>query len=200
MASLLKIDVSPRGDYSVSRNLGNDWLAAWQAKNPGSTVVERDLKNDPLPYVDLPWIIGAFSAPDTHAPGTKAAIALSDKLVDELLAADEVLITTPMYNFNVPAALKAWIDHIVRFDRTFNAKYEGLATGKKATVIVAAGGNYAAGSGLEGWDFFTGYIKFIFGFIGIKEVNVQFGYGTNAVNQGNISLEEYVKTHKIPVA
>jgi FMN-dependent NADH-azoreductase len=200
MASLLKIDVSPRGDYSISRRLGNDYLAAWQAANPDATVVTRDLAANPLPFVDLGWIIGAYTDPATHGEPAKKSMAISNELVDELFAANEILITTPMYNFAIPSALKSWIDHIVRLNRTFSPSYEGLAKGKKVTVIVASAGAYAAGSGMEGMDFLTPYLKFIFGFIGITDVTIQFGYGTSAVDQGKTTLDDYAKEHTVPVA
>jgi len=200
MPSLLKIDVSPRGEYSVSRRLGADYLAAWQAKNAGATVVTRDLAANPLPFVDLGWIIGAFTAPETHGEPAKKSMAISNELVDELLAADEVLITSPMYNFAPPSALKSWIDHIVRLNRTFTPNYEGLLKGKKVTVIVASAGAYAAGSGMEGMDFFTPYIKFIFGFLGVTDLSIQYGYGTRAVDEGSITLDDYAKQHAVPVA
>lgn len=200
MASLLKIDVSPRGDYSISRRLGSDYLAAWQAKNPGATVVTRDLAANPLPFVDLGWIIGAYTDPATHGEPAKKSMAVSNELVDELLAADELLITTPMYNFAPPSALKSWIDHIVRLNRTFSPSYEGLAKGKKVTVIVAAAGSYLPGSGMEGMDFFTSYIKFIFGFIGITDVTIQPAFGTRAVDGGSTTLDAYAAEHAIPVA
>jgi FMN-dependent NADH-azoreductase len=197
MASLLKIDISPRFDYSISRALGEKFLSDWKTKNPGGTVVERDLAKNPLPFVDLGWVLGAFTDPATHGDDAKKSMKISNELVDELLAAEEVVITTPMYNFAPPSAFKSWIDHIVRFNRTFSASYEGLAKGRKLTVIVAAGGNYSTGSGMEGMDFFTPYVKFIFGFIGITEVEFIYGFGTNAVAQGQITKEEYLAKHTV---
>jgi FMN-dependent NADH-azoreductase len=199
MASLLKIDVSPRFEYSISRALGDKFLAAWQAKNPDGTVVTRDLAKNPLPFVDLGWIIGAFTDPATHGPEAKKSMAVSNELVDELLAADEVVITTPMYNFNVPSALKSWIDHIVRLNRTFSPSYEGLAKGRKVTIIVASGGHYETGSGMEGMDFFTPYMKFILGFVGITDLHFINGDKTNDVAQGKITQEAYLAERTVTV-
>jgi FMN-dependent NADH-azoreductase len=122
-----------------------------------------------FPTFDLPWIAGAFSAPDQHTAEHKAALKISDELINELLAADEVVISTPMYNFNVPAVLKAWIDHIVRLNKTFAFGPEGLkglAAGKKVTVIIASGSEYTAGSPLESYNLEGPYFRVIFGFIG----------------------------------
>ena len=196
MPTLLRIDVSPRGDYSVSKTLADAAVAAWQQKNPGGKVVTRDLAGKPLPFVDLPWIAAAYSTPDQHTPEQKAAIQVSNELVEELLAADEILIDTPMYNFSLPAALKGWIDHVVRLGRTFNASYQGLVQGKKAFVLVASGGVYDPGTHGEGMDYLSGYMKFILGFIGITDVTIQFASGTGGISTGKVAMPEYIEQAK----
>ena len=193
MPTLLRIDVSPRADYSVSKSLADAAVAAWQQKNAGGKVVTRDLSSRPLPFVDLPWIAAAYSTPDQHTPEQKAAIAVSNELIDELLAADEILIDTPMYNFSLPAALKGWIDHIVRLGRTFNSSYQGLVTGKKVFVLVASGGVYDPGTHGETMDYFSGYTKFILGFIGITDVTIHFASGTSGIATGKVPLPEYIE-------
>ena len=197
MPTLLRIDVSPRGDYSVSKKLADAATAAWLEKNPTGTVTTRDLsKGGPLPFVDLPWIMGAYSAPDQQTPEIKAAIAVSNELVDELFAADEILIATPMYNFSLPAALKGYVDHIVRAGRTFSMNYEGLVTGKKAFVLVAAAGTYEPGSHAEGMNHFTPYMTFILNFIGLKDHTIHIVGGGSAVMQGQITQEAFIEQHK----
>jgi FMN-dependent NADH-azoreductase len=196
MATLLKIDVSPRGPYSVSRVLGEKFLAAWQERNPGGTVVTRDLSADDLPFVDLPWIVAAYSTPDQHTPEQSAAIGISDQLISELFAADEIVINTPLYNFSTPAALKAWIDHVSRLDKTFNAKYEGLVQGKIVKIILASGGNYEPGSYMSKMDFFTGYMEAILGFMGMKDVAQYMAGDTSAVSQGKVELASYIAEHE----
>ncbi|HEY4010707.1 MAG TPA: NAD(P)H-dependent oxidoreductase [Acidobacteriaceae bacterium] len=195
MPTLLHLDVSPRGDYSVSRHLSKSVAEQWKKNNPGGKVIYRDLSVKPLPFVDLPWIAAAYSTPDQHTPEQKAAIAVSNELVDEVLAADEILIGSPMFNFNLPAALKGWVDHIVRLGRTFNEKYEGLATGKKARIAMASMGTYGPGAYMEKADFFSPYIRFILGFIGIKDVEIYLAGGTSAINQGTTTLEQYLAEH-----
>jgi FMN-dependent NADH-azoreductase len=199
MPTLLRIDVSPRGDYSISKRLADAATAAWQQKNPDGAIVTRNLSHAPLPVVDLPWILGAYTTPDQHTPEQKAAIKVSDDLVAELFAADEILIATPMFNFSLPAALKSWIDHVVRMGRTVNGKYEGLVKGKKVFVLVASGGVYDPGSHSEKMDFFTSYMKFILGFIGLTDTTIHFANGTGAVAQGKIALDDYLKQHESKV-
>jgi len=193
MPTLLRIDVSPRGDYSVSKKLADAATAAWLAKNPTGTVTTRDLsKGGPLPFVDLPWITAAYSAPDSHSQEQKAAIAVSNELIAELKSADTILISSPLYNFTLPAALKAWVDHIVRFNVTFGPNYVGLVTGKKAFVIVAGGADYSPGSPASGMDFFSPYIKALFGFIGITDTSVYLAGNSSAVMQGKTTLEAHL--------
>src|SRR3981189_2972940 len=151
MSTLLKIDVSPRGEHSFSRKLSNHFATEWQSNHVGGEIITRDLATTKIPYVDLPWIAGAFTAPDQHTAEHKTALKISDELIDELLAADEVVISTPMYNFNLPAGLECWMAHIVRLNKTFSFGPEGLkglAAGKKVTIIIASGSEYTAGSPL----------------------------------------------------
>ncbi len=196
MPHLLKIDVSPRGDLSISRQLGQKFLADWQKNHPGAQVTHRDLATSNIPYVDLPWIAGAFSAPDKHTDENKAALKISDEFIAELNAADQILITTPMYNFAVPAVLKAWIDHVVRVGKTFaitpEGGYDGLLKGKKLTVIIASGGAYPPGTPYESYDLEIPYLRHIAGFIGITDVTFVRGGGTNGISAGKTTAEAFV--------
>ena len=206
MATLLDINVSPRGNYSISRQLGNAAVQAWKERNPGGRVIERDLANTALTFVDLDWIAGAFSPPEQHNKNHKQAIALSDELVSELIEADEIVLATPMYNFAVPAALKAWVDHVVRAGKTFRyttaGKPEGLLAGKniKVLAIVASGGSYTEGSGLSAPDHEVPYLRFIFAFMGISHVRFVQAGGTGAVLQGRVSAEEFLTPYLREIA
>ena len=196
MASLLKLDVSPRGDASYSRQLGETFLQGWQAAHAGGTVTTRDLAKQQPTYVDLQWIAGAYSKPEDHTAEHKAALKLSDDIIAEVKAADTVLITTPMYNFQVPAVLKAWIDHLVRAGVTFSMGdqgYTGLVTGKKVVLVVTAAGVYDEGSPMEGYDLLTPYLKHVLGFIGITEVQVLKAGNTAGIQYGKISAEDWKK-------
>ncbi len=198
MPTLLQVDVSTRGDYSVSRRLTAAFAEKWKTTHPGGKVIVRDLTKTSLPFVDLPWIGGAYSTPDQHTPEQKEALKISDELIGELLAADEVVIGAPMYNFAVPASLKAWIDHVVRIGKTFKIDetgYHGLLSGKKATFLIASGGNYAPGAPAEKYNQETPYLQAIFGFIGITDTKAVHSGETTAVMQGKVSMEDYLKPH-----
>lgn len=196
MASLLKIDVSPRGDASYSRQLGNTFQESWQAAHSGGTAVTRDLAKHQPTYVDLQWIAGAFSKPEDLTEEHKAALKLSNDIIAEVQAADTILITTPMYNFQVPAVLKAWIDHLVRVGVTVNYTDKGpvgTLTGKKVVLIVASAGDYAKGSASESYDLLTPYMKHILGFIGITDVQTISAGGASGIQYGKISAEDWKK-------
>lgn len=195
MATLLHVNVSIRGDYSVSRKLSGAFVEAWKAKHPDGKVVERDLTNTELPFIDMPWLNAAYVTPDQQTPEQKHALKVSDALSDELIAADEIVIGTPMYNFAVPAALKAWIDLVVRVGKSFTVGangYQGLLTGKKATFIIASGGNYSPGAPAEKYNQETPYLQGIFGFIGITDTRAIHAGDASLILQGKISMEDLV--------
>jgi len=195
MSTLLHIDVSPRGDQSISRKLSSAAVNAWKKKNPTGKLIERNLAKTKLTFVDMDWIAGAFSSPDKHTEEHKKALAISDELVAELLAADEIVIGTPMYNFAIPAALKAWIDHVVRAGKTFRytaERPEGLAKGRKVVIVIASAAAYTDGSAMKAHDYQIPYLRHIFGFIGITDVTFIQAGGTRAVTQDKASAEEFL--------
>lgn len=206
MATLLHISVSPRGKDSISRRLGDSAVEAWKANNPRGRAIERDLARTPLNFVDVDWIAGAFSPPESHTENHKKALALSNELVSELLESDEIILSTPMFNFAVPAALKAWIDHVVRAGKTFRYKVDGTPEGllagqnKKVLVIVASGGSYPEGSPMAALNYEIPYLRFILGFMGLTDVRFIHAGGTAGVRQGRISTEEFVSPYLEEIA
>lgn len=172
MTRILRIDSSPRGERSHSRALSQALTDALQKRHPDATVAYRDLGHNPPPFVTELWIAAAFSDPATHTPEMTEEISLSIEMVDELLASDIIVIGAPMYNFLVPAALKAYIDQVVRVGLTFAyPSYEGLAKGKKMFVMCARGGaGYGPGGQMEHANFQDPYLKAIFGLIGITDI------------------------------
>lgn len=190
MTSLLAIDSSPRYELSTSRKLTSLFVEKWRAAHPGGEVVERDLVKTTLPFVDLPWIGGAFTPPEQHSPESAAAIKISNNLVAELQAADRIVIGTPMYNFTIPAVLKAYIDHVVRVGVTV-VDNVGQLTGKKATVILASGGDFSPGSPIEGYDHASSYLRQVLGFIGITDLEIVLAGRARAGMAGETAVEEF---------
>lgn len=192
MSKLLVVETSPRGDYSISRAMTRRFVEAWRAAHPGGDVIERDLVETLLTFVNAPWLQAYFTPPEQHSPEMKEALALSDVLVAELLAADELVIATPVYNYNVPAALKAWVDHIVRKGMTLGVDGKGLVTGKKATVLIASGGVYTEGSPIRDRDIAPQYLRLVLNVIGITDVTVVAGGGAKAVDLGEDTMDGFV--------
>ena len=192
MTTLLVVETSPRGDHSISRNLTRRFVAGWRAAHPGGTVVQRDLMETDLPFVNAPWLQAYFTPPERHSEEMKEVLRLSDDLVAELLAADHLVIATPVYNYNVPAALKAWIDHVVRKGLTLGVDGKGLVTGKKATVLLASGGVYTEGSPIRDRDLATAYLRLILGVIGITDVTFIAAGNAKAVDLGEIGRDAFL--------
>ncbi|MDZ8091714.1 MAG: FMN-dependent NADH-azoreductase [Nostoc sp. DedQUE05] len=185
MVNILHIDSSPRGERSHSRELSKEFVSAWKAAHPEDAIAYRDLGHHPVPHVDEAWIAAAFSPPETHTPELTEAIRISDELVDEFLAADRYVFGVPMYNFNIPSTFKAYIDQIVRINRTvaLDAQgFRGLVEGKKAVIITARGGDFSATSPAVAYDFQEPYLRTIFGFIGLTDI--QF-INANSLNEGD---------------
>ncbi|MBB5059112.1 FMN-dependent NADH-azoreductase [Granulicella aggregans] len=192
MATLLNIQTSPRGSGSLSRILSQDFVTKWKKTHDDGKVVLRDLAEGGLPFVDMPWIGGIFLPPEQRSVEQQDGLKISDELVAELFAADHILIGTPMYNFTVPANLKAWIDLIVRPRVTHSGPPErkGLVTGKRCTIIIASGGVYDEGLPASASDYESGYLKRILAFIGISDVEVVMAGGTAAAAFGSTTMEE----------
>lgn len=173
MVNILHIDSSPRAERSHSRELSKEFVSGWRAAHPEDAIAYRDLGHYPVPHVDEPWIAAAFSPPETHTPELTEAIRISDELIDEFFAADRYVFGVPMYNFNIPSTFKAYIDQIVRINRTFalnDQGFRGLVEGKKAVIITASGADYSAASPAAAYNFQEPYLRAIFGFIGVTDI------------------------------
>lgn len=156
---LLHIDSSALGANSASRELSAAIVARWRADVPGLSVQYHDLDSDPLPHLDGNGL----------AKTDPARAEESERVLQQFLDADIVVIGAPMYNFSIPSTLKAWIDRIAVAGRTFRyteAGPEGLAGGKRVVIASARGGLHAGAPS----DFQEPYLKFIFGFMGVRDV------------------------------
>jgi len=171
---LLHIDSSPLAGNSVSRQLTERIVAQWRATHPGTTVEHLDLAVDAPNHLNGDSL-GFRLAPD--APNLtdvqKRENQISEKLVSQFLAADVVVVGAPMYNFSVPSQLKAWIDRVAQAGRTFTYTEQGpkgLAGGKTVIVASSRGGVYSTNPALAGLDHQESYLKAVFGFLGITDV------------------------------
>ena len=168
--TVLHIDCSARTADSVSRRLSQTVVDQLFTLEPGLQLLRRDLGIEAPPPVNDTEAEAFFTPPPHRTAGQVTALADSDTLTEELLSADILVLGTPMYNFNVPASLKAWIDYVVRPGKTFrrvaNGNLEGLCGDKKVYVCTASSGK-SIGTGM---DHLRPYLDVIFGFIGISDV------------------------------
>lgn len=174
MKTLLHIDSSANIKGSVSRSLCAVFAADWLKADPGNRLAYRDLNANPVPVVtsDLLEAIYAPAGDDLNA-GKRAALDVSNALVDEFLAADAYVFGVPMYNFTIPGSFKAYIDQVVRMGRTVgrgSKGLEGLVKGKKMLIVSTRAGDYAKGGPREGWDFHEPYLRRVFGWMGIDDI------------------------------
>src|SRR5438128_3056157 len=146
MSSILHVSSSPRGSASYSNQVAARVVRELQQADPLATVTVRDLAHDPLPHIDDDFVAATRSADGPRTEKQRAILAQSDALVDELFAADVIVIAAPMINFSVATTLKSWFDYIARAGRTFGyseAGPKGLVTGKRVIVVSASGGIYS---------------------------------------------------------
>ena len=170
MKKILIVDSSPMAERSQTRKITRKVEDRLRTKYPRAEFSHRDLAQTEIPHLTSATIT-AFMSGDKD-PGLKIAAALSDELIEELLASYLVVIASPMWNFGVPSSLKAWVDHVVRAGKTFSFNHKGrvgLASGKKVILITSAGGIYSE-EPMKRSDFLEPYLRLILGFIGIKDI------------------------------
>ncbi len=176
MKTLLQLNSSLNANGGQSSLLANSFVAAWQAAHPGAAVNTRNLAADAVPHLTAERF-GAFLAkPEDRTPEQKAVTDYSDALINELKAADVIVLGLPMYNFGIPSQLKAYFDHIARAGVTFQYTATGpvgLVTGKKVYVFATRGGFYVGTPA----DTETSYVRDFLKFIGITDVEFVYAEG-----------------------
>ncbi|QEI04690.1 FMN-dependent NADH-azoreductase [Pigmentiphaga aceris] len=176
MTTLLQLDSSPLGANSASRALTAAIAQTLKTTGQVDNVVYRDLSVDPISHLDGALLSAMRPAEGATTPeSVKGELALNDTLIDELFAADVIVIGAPMYNFSIPTQLKAWIDRVAQAGRTFRYTAtgpEGLVTGKRAIIASSRGGVYAGSQMETALDHQEAYLKGVLGFIGITDVKV----------------------------
>lgn len=197
--NVLRVDASARRTGSASRALGDHLIDTLRADRVLS-VVCRDVGSDALPYVTEAWVAANNTAADERNPSQRAELGLSDTLVAELASSDVLLLTLPIYNFGIPASLKAWVDLIARAGLTFRYSSDGpvgLLENKRAAVIVTSGGT-AIDSEI---DHAVPYLRQALSFVGIDDVDIIAADGQvrdpqAAKGRGLEGVERFAKTLK----
>lgn len=182
MTHILHVNASPRGEASQSRTFSNELVEKMVAAHPGTTVTDRDLGHQDIPFVTEAFIGAMYTPADARTPEQKELLTLSDTLIAELKAADVYVFGVPMYNFGVPAIFKAYIDYVARANETFNpATYEGLLKNKKAVVVSAHGGaGYGPGQERESYNQLVPTLRGVLGFLGVTDIEFVSVEGTSA--------------------
>jgi FMN-dependent NADH-azoreductase len=176
MTTLLQINASIQGENGQSSQLANRFVAAWQARHPHGRVVRRDLAADPVPHLTAARFAAFLAQPEQRTAEQHSIAQYSDALIEELRAADVLVLGLPMYNFGVPSQLKAYFDHIARAGHTFRYTAQGpvgLLTGKRAYVFAARGGLYQGTS----LDTQTQYVRDFLRFLGVADVEFVYAEG-----------------------
>ncbi|GET41546.1 FMN-dependent NADH-azoreductase [Microseira wollei] len=174
---LLEIQSSVRQEGSISRCLSDEFVQAWQMSHCGIQHKKRDVGINPPAHPTGLWTKANYTLPEKRSDQMAAALTESEKLIEELLWADRLLLGVPMYNFSIPSTLKAYLDNVVRINRTFTFDpatytFEGLAKGKKALIITPSAGNFVVGTPQGEMNFCDTYLRSLLGFIGIDDVTV----------------------------
>lgn len=178
MKEVLIINASSKTDGSYSRKLSGHFEELWRSKNPEDRITHRDIGVNHIPHVTEEWISGAFKPEESQSDSEKEALSLSNDLVDELQQTDILVIATPMYNWSIPSSLKAYIDQVIRYQKTLGIDpikpedpYVGLLQNKKAyLLLVRGGGGYGKGEFNSHMEHQKSYLLTVLNTIGIKDV------------------------------
>jgi FMN-dependent NADH-azoreductase len=194
---LLEVQASVRLEKSVSRTLSHEFIQTWRKSYPDGQHKQRDVGMNPPAHPTELWTTANYMPPDSRTLEMKTALTESEQLIEELLWADRLVLGVPMYNFSVPSTFKAYLDNIVRINRTFafdpvTYTFQGLITGKKVLIIAPSAGNFVVGTPLGGMNFCDTYLRSILGFIGIEAVTI--------VPVPDLFVSDEIRQHEIATA
>ncbi len=181
MTTLLHIDSSARTQRSLTRMLSALFVETWKSHDPDARIIRRDLGTNPPPPVSEEWIAAAFIDPEERTSRMSQALAVSDEMIDELLTSDLIVMGAPMYNYGLPAALKAWVDQVVRVGRTFSFDLargdfplQSILVGKRLVVLSSRGEfGFAPGGPRDGWNHMNAHLRTVaMQLLGIAESDI----------------------------
>lgn len=177
MTELLRIDASARQNRSLSRALADEFFGAWRMRRPHDRITLRDVGRSPPPPVSEDWIAAAFSK--NQGDDVRAALAVSDELIEEVCRANIIVIATPMYNYGMPSALKAWFDQVIRVNRTFtfdlargDRPLEPILSGKTLVILSVSGEfGFDQGGANEANNHLVPHIRTCSKYLGVEEIH-----------------------------
>jgi len=204
MPTLLHVAVSPRAGESHSRQAANELIQGVKARTSELNIVLRDLAETAVPHVNAAFVSASLTEASQRDKNHHQALALSEALIDELDAADAVLLSIPLHNFAVPSVLKSWIDHVVRPDRTFRSTGNGkvgLLGDRPVCVLLACGGALGNGSSSQ-TDWATPYLRHVFETIGLRNFQAfaleNCNRSSQAQMESRVRFEEWVTVKSWP--
>jgi len=179
MTTILRLDASARKTRSLTRTLSTSFIDHWLEADPTARIIERDVGTNPPSLITEDWIAAVFADPADLTPDQQALVAESDQLIDEIERADIIAIATPMYNYGMPAHLKAWVDQVVRINRTFTFD---LARGDqplrpilsgKTLVTLTSWGEFGFGRGEtnEHANHLTTHLQTVSKYLGVDDIH-----------------------------
>ncbi|MET3577091.1 FMN-dependent NADH-azoreductase [Mesorhizobium robiniae] len=172
--SILLVTSSPRGAASHSTRIATELAEKLLAANPSAKLVVRDLVSNPLPHIDPDYSTGIYTPVEARTQRQAEVVGVSDGVLEELFAADTIILATGFINFGISSTLKSWVDHVARSGKTFAYGEDGpkgLVTGKKVYIVLASGGIYSEGAAVQ-LDHAIPYLRSVLGFIGMTDVDV----------------------------
>jgi FMN-dependent NADH-azoreductase len=196
--NILHVSCSPRGLASESSRLAHNIIERLLSREPSAHVVTRLVSGETLPHVDGSYATSQQSTADVSHGGS---LALSDQLIAEVEQADVLVISTPMHNFSLPSALKAWIDHVARVRRTFNIGAQGktaLLSDRPVFIAIASGGRFS-GERARQPDYLTPYLRDVLNMIGLHDLRLFSVQGTamgpQAIDEARNQADEALQAH-----
>jgi FMN-dependent NADH-azoreductase len=196
MANILLVTSSPCGSDSYLNRIAEKVVSDLRSKDPQALLMVRHLAHAPLPHIDDDFVAATRGQGGAHTPRQQVMLAQSDELIDELGAADIVVIAAAMINFSVSSTLKTWFDYIVRAGRTFRYSEkgpQGLMTGKRVIIVSASGGIYSGEN--AALDFQVPWLRSMLGFLGMTDVEVIRVEGTALGPQAAVQAVARAATH-----
>lgn len=171
MSTLLHLAVSPSGQRSISRLISNEYITTFIAVNPEGRIITRDLAKTPVDHLDIETISATYTPLEVRTEEQHRRYESRVELATEIREVDEILVSTPMWNWNIPSVLKAYLDQIIVPGVLIGKSENDSLKAKKVTIIVSQGGSYSTDSRI-GWDFLTGYLKHVFTVLGAKDIQL----------------------------
>ena len=195
MKNILHISTSPNGDSSFSIRLGNAIAKQLTEAYSGSVVKKTDLTANPFPHLDPVLVKAIRTKEDEQTPSDKVLLQRSNEAINDIMEADAIIISLPLFNFGIPSVLKTWLDHVVRAGVTFKYTEKGplgLVTGKKLYIALASGGVYSQGP-MQAFDHAVPYLTDVLNFIGITDISVARAEGIGIPSLKDIALEKAIE-------